>query len=191
MDSPPLLPIPHLDIRWVHAGALHLSLPLSPITTASHTYKAFSLSESERIEQRWNSLPTDQQNRFIQEWGQGEGEGASSAKQPKAKRPDTPDGTEVINSGEEQRDTRYKDLLIQASNPDLVKGVPVSQVRAYQAKLTQDSLFEVDLPTLSLHPVFWAHTGPRISVLRGTWFVTDDTKPCSWDLADEIEKAYQ
>jgi hypothetical protein len=54
----------------------------------------------------------------------------------------------------------------------------------------QDSLFEVSLPTLSLHPVFWAHTGARVSVLRGTWFVTDETKPCSWELAEEIEKAY-
>ena len=51
-------------------------------------------------------------------------------------------------------------------------------------------MFEVSLPTLSLHPVFWAHTGPRVSVLRGSWFVTDHTRPCSWELAEEIEKGY-
>jgi hypothetical protein len=27
--------------------------------------------------------------------------------------------------------------------------------------------------------------------MRGTWFVGDMTKPCSWDLAEEIEKAYK
>lgn len=28
-------------------------------------------------------------------------------------------------------------------------------------------------------------------VLRGTWFVSDETKPCSWELAEELERAYQ
>jgi hypothetical protein len=55
----------------------------------------------------------------------------------------------------------------------------------------QDSLFEVSLKSLSLHPAFWAHAGPRVSVLRGSWFVTDETKPCSWDFAEELEKGYK
>ena len=54
----------------------------------------------------------------------------------------------------------------------------------------QDSLFEVSLKTLSLHPVFWAHRGPRVSVLRGSWFVTDETRPCSWELGEALERAY-
>lgn len=27
--------------------------------------------------------------------------------------------------------------------------------------------------------------------MRGTWFMSDETKPCGWDLAAEIEKGYQ
>jgi hypothetical protein len=30
-----------------------------------------------------------------------------------------------------------------------------------------------------------------VPVLRGTWFVENETRPCSWDLAVELEKAYQ
>ncbi|WVQ93360.1 hypothetical protein IAU59_000428 [Kwoniella sp. CBS 9459] len=99
-----------------------------------------------------------------------------------------------IRSGEEQAKTeddssdaqerRYREIINKVQNAEddyeLISGVPVSQ----------DSLFEVSLPTLSLHPVFWAHTGPRVPVLRGTWFVETETRPCSWELAEEIEKAY-
>ena len=55
----------------------------------------------------------------------------------------------------------------------------------------QDSLFEVSLDTLSVHPVFWPQSGPRLAVLRGTWFMEEETRPCTWDLAQELEKAYQ
>lgn len=55
----------------------------------------------------------------------------------------------------------------------------------------QDGLFEVSLDNLSLHPAFWAHSGPRIPVLRGTWFAGDEQHPCDWELADELERAYQ
>lgn len=51
-------------------------------------------------------------------------------------------------------------------------------------------MFEVDLPTLSLHPVFWAHTGSRVAVIKGSWFIGDETRPCAWELAQELEKAY-
>lgn len=75
-DSPTLLPIPYLDLRWMHAGTQHLSLLPNPITTASTTYKAFSQSESERIEDRWESMTEDERQLAMREWGQGEGEGA-------------------------------------------------------------------------------------------------------------------
>ncbi|WVW79053.1 hypothetical protein I302_101016 [Kwoniella bestiolae CBS 10118] len=106
---------------------------------------------------------------------------------------DVPD-QEHIRSGEEQSrvdeepldnlEQKYKELMGKGQREyedfELIQGVPVSQ----------DSLFEVSLPTLSLHPVFWAHTGSRVPVLRGTWFVENETRPCSWELAEEIERAY-
>lgn len=44
---------------------------------------------------------------------------------------------------------------------------------------------------MSLNPVFWAHTGKRVPVIRATWFINDDTHPCEWELAEELEKGYQ
>ncbi|KAK8843436.1 hypothetical protein IAR55_007093 [Kwoniella newhampshirensis] len=234
-ETPPLLPIPKLDIRWVHAGSQHLDLLPTPITAASTTYKAFAVEESSRIEERWQSYGDEERTKMIREWGSTEGEGAPArtAKVNKHKDKDK----EVIKEKEKDRresvasshsidndrsatteeehdnkvtgkippveglvepktngvgeedevedlDTRYKDLIAKQQkeyeNLELIAGVPVSQ----------DSLFEVSLPTLSLHPVFWSHTGPRVSVLRGTWFVSDETRPASWELAEEIERGY-
>lgn len=44
---------------------------------------------------------------------------------------------------------------------------------------------------MSLNPVFWAHTGKRVPVIRATWFINDDSHPCEWELAEELEKGYQ
>jgi hypothetical protein len=44
---------------------------------------------------------------------------------------------------------------------------------------------------MSLNPVFWPHTGKRVPVIRATWFINDDSHPCEWELAEELEKGYQ
>ncbi|WVF65714.1 hypothetical protein IAT40_000445 [Kwoniella sp. CBS 6097] len=227
-ETPPLLPIPLLDCRWVHAGAQHLDLLPTPITAASTTYKPFGQEESSRIEEAWRAIPDGERRRIIHTWGSTEGEGAPARTKKKEKPKDDKKSAssdrrasvvstsstghhpvddpptessgdnlaleEPIRSGEEQanieeesieaQERKYREIINKAQNAEddfeLISGVPVSQ----------DSLFEVSLPTLSLHPVFWAHTGPRVSVLRGTWFVEAETRPCSWELAEEIEKAY-
>jgi hypothetical protein len=51
-------------------------------------------------------------------------------------------------------------------------------------------MFEVDFQTLSLFSVFWRNL-PRIPVVRGTWFMVDETRPVTWQLAKEIEDAYR
>lgn len=166
--SPPLLPIPYLDLRWVHAGAQHLSLLPNPITTPSTTYKAFSATESERIEERWSSLTEEDRVRSIREWAQGEGEGAPKREKKekddqkaKAKEkekenekehehPVDSGAPEVVRSGEEQKDTdleaRYKDLVAKAQKDyedlELVQGIAVSQVRLYLSCTRQCSKTE-------------------------------------------------
>ncbi|GFZ43062.1 hypothetical protein JCM24511_00780 [Saitozyma sp. JCM 24511] len=198
-ESRNLLPVPFLDVRWMHAGAQHLDLLPDPVTTASTSYKAFSVDESERIDAKWQSMSVESRAEAIREWGQGEGEGsmkngekpmAADAVHPVDAEVEKDEKYDTMRSGQEQKNVkkdpefRYKALIAKAQKDqdlEVVNGVPVSQ----------DSLFEVHLPTLSLHPVFWAHTGPRIPVLRGTWFVTDESRPCSWDLSGEIERAYQ
>ncbi|WWC64176.1 uncharacterized protein I303_106784 [Kwoniella dejecticola CBS 10117] len=223
-ETPPLVPIPTLDFRWVHAGAQHLDLLPTPITSASTTYKPFSFSESLRIEERWRETTDNDRRKIIREWGSMEGEGAPARAKVKEKdrtkrnsvtsahsdastaahrlddkvKEKRQDGEvpdkEHLKSGEEQTmaeeaplddaEQKYKDIMRKtqsdSDNYEVIQGVPVSQ----------DSLFEVSIPTLSLHPVFWAHSGSRVPVLRGTWFVESETRPCSWELAEEIEKAY-
>lgn len=74
--TPPLLPLPELDFRWVHAGAQHLDLLPTPITTASTSYKAFSYDESLRIEEAWWTLTEGNRRTAVLQWGLEEGEGA-------------------------------------------------------------------------------------------------------------------
>nr|XP_031862276.1 uncharacterized protein CI109_002241 [Kwoniella shandongensis]KAA5529348.1 hypothetical protein CI109_002241 [Kwoniella shandongensis] len=246
-ETPPLLPIPRLDVRWVHAGSQHLDLLPTPITAASTTYKAFVSEESSRIEDRWQTYADEERRKIVREWGSTEGEGAPARtktkqtdkekegdkekEKEKERRESVASSHSVDNDrlpthpsdehlngekanlngdvkengngngkvpeegvidpdhlgedGDEQDlDAKYKDLIAKQQkeyeNLEEIAGVPVSQ----------DSLFEVSLPTLSLHPVFWSHTGPRVSVLRGTWFVSDETRPASWELAEEIERGY-
>jgi hypothetical protein len=157
--SPTLLPMPYMDLRWMHAGAQHLSLLPSPITTASTIYKAFSPSESERIEERWEGMTEDERQAAMREWGTGEGEGApkkekkekdKADKKEKEKEKDKIKETEadhpvdghtgeveILRSGEELRELdlegKYKDLVAQTQKDyedlELIRGVPVSQVR--------------------------------------------------------------
>jgi len=75
-SSPTILPLPPLDVRWVHAGAQHLDLLPTPITALNPAYKAFSFDESIRIEDRWLSLTEQERRDAVAEWGSTEGEGA-------------------------------------------------------------------------------------------------------------------
>jgi hypothetical protein len=152
------LPIPDLDIRWVHTGAQYLDLLPTPITTAATIYKAFSPDESRRIQEAWDGLTAEERQKAIHDWGTKEGEGfATPASKPKDKEKEKErrgsnasgrsvnvngkdeDKGEVIRSGEEQPhvdekdgDGRYKDFMKEAQqeyeNLELISGVPVSQV---------------------------------------------------------------
>ncbi|KLT41457.1 hypothetical protein CC85DRAFT_247655 [Cutaneotrichosporon oleaginosum] len=192
-----------LEVRWMHTGAKHLSLPTAPITAAETAYKAFSMDESDRIEAEWEKLSKKTQAKIVREWGRGDGEWSLKERSvgtkakgedneqaikeaDEADDPPTPAASEAsLPDSPEDKAEVYKSIIERTrTDPtqlDQVHGVPVSQ----------DSLFEVDLDTLSLHPVFWPQSGPRVPVLRGTWYVENETRPCAWDLAAELEKAYQ
>ncbi|KAJ9124533.1 hypothetical protein QFC24_003325 [Naganishia onofrii] len=87
-------------------------------------------------------------------------------------------GNEMPTLRKDRKEKEEKDK--QEEDLDTVVGVTVSQ----------DSLFEVSIATMSLNPVFWPHTGKRVPVIRATWFINDDSHPCEWELADELEKGY-
>lgn len=65
------------------------------------------------------------------------------------------------------------------------------QKGAQRVAVLEDRLFEVDLESRSLLPVYWE--GPIFEVRRGTWFVTDVSSkqtPCPERLAEELETLY-
>ena len=148
--TPSILPTPSCDFRWVHAGAQHLDLLPTPITTTATTYKAFSPDESGRIEEAWLALSAEERTEAITEWGNNEGEGAPGKVEEKAKvaekeigeqkeavRGTSPENMDMeIMSGEEQRkesaEKGYQSpmtrTLKEYDDLEVIHGVPVSQV---------------------------------------------------------------
>jgi hypothetical protein len=101
--SPTLLPLPPLDVRWVHAGAQHLDLLPTPITSLNTTYKAFSEEESSRIEERWYNLTEEERRTAVAEWGASEGEGAPKAAKGAKDKEDKDKGKDKEREKEKER----------------------------------------------------------------------------------------
>ncbi|EJD50770.1 hypothetical protein AURDEDRAFT_182151 [Auricularia subglabra TFB-10046 SS5] len=56
--------------------------------------------------------------------------------------------------------------------------------------IMRDRLFEVDVRTMQLKPVYWKLTGNPIPVMRAHWMF-DETRPVPKALNDQLEKAYR
>lgn len=142
-----------LEVRWMHTGAKHMSLPTAPITAAETAYKAFSMDESDRIEAEWEILSEKQQAKVVRQWGRGDGEwspkersvgtkgkGKDNEKAVKeadeadeADDPPTPAASEAsLPESPEDKAEVYKSIIERTrsapSKLDEVHGVPVSQV---------------------------------------------------------------
>lgn len=137
ISSPPLLPVPFPDERWMHAGAGHLALPINPITAATTTYKAFTPDESLRIDAAWDGLREEERLRAVADWGRCDGEGA--VKRKPVEEPPVEGDPSMIRSGEEQKEdpeVRYKDHMARVQGQEdleLIQGVPVAQVSRRRA----------------------------------------------------------
>jgi hypothetical protein len=153
-----------LEVRWMHTGAKHLSLPTAPITAAETAYKAFSMDESDRIEAEWEKLSERQQAKVVRQWGRGDGEwspkersvgtkgkGEDNEQDEKAVKelqeadeaadPATPAASEAsLPDSPEDKAEVYKSIIERArtdpSKLDEVHGVPVAQVSVAPTMLT-------------------------------------------------------
>ncbi|GHJ86213.1 hypothetical protein NliqN6_2615 [Naganishia liquefaciens] len=213
--------MPWLEYRWMHGGAQYMDLPTAPVTTQAINYVPFSASENIRLEEAYQKLSADEKVQVGKISGKGsDRDGERNSENPKAKgtgssskikeesnghvkiakangeveervgdavEPVDIDAENYPDPGNDEVPATWKDQKAKADKDkqedDLDKVVGVS--------VSQDSLFEVSIPTMSLEPVFWAHTGKRVPVIRATWFINDDTHPCEWELAEELEKGYQ
>ncbi|WOO83447.1 putative phospholipasec [Vanrija pseudolonga] len=203
---------PPLDYRWLHTGTKQLDLPTEPIATVETAYKPFSPLENDRIEAAWQDYPQSLKRKALDAWGVCDGEWSQKSKETKAKEVKEPKDvkdTKDAVAKKAEKGGKTDDAKKAASKAASTKDVSKERLDAYQAVIekayldhskfdvvegvpvSQDSLFEVSLSTLSLHPVYWRQYGPRIPVIRGTWFVGDGARPCTWDLAAELEKGFQ
>ncbi|KAI5122806.1 hypothetical protein M0805_000148 [Coniferiporia weirii] len=55
--------------------------------------------------------------------------------------------------------------------------------------IAKDRLFEVDVRSMQLRPIYWKLTGSLIKIIRGTWFY-DDHCPVSRKLSEKLEELY-
>jgi hypothetical protein len=78
--SPPPPPPPPLDVRWLHAGAQYLDLPTNPVTSLNTTYKAFSVTESNRLEEAWWCLTDDERREYAPKGGKGASNGKATSR---------------------------------------------------------------------------------------------------------------
>ncbi|THH10470.1 hypothetical protein EW145_g1291 [Phellinidium pouzarii] len=55
--------------------------------------------------------------------------------------------------------------------------------------IAKDKLFEVDVRSMRLRPIYWEMNAPPVKVLRGTWFY-DNCRPVSRVLSNQLEELY-
>ncbi|CED84749.1 Phosphatidic acid-preferring phospholipase A1, contains DDHD domain [Phaffia rhodozyma] len=192
---------PPLDVRWVHLGTPFLNLLGSPISAPAQIYAAFTSSESDQMEARWQGLTPEEQfatrtkNPSLDEILKKQQKKDKDAKKKKEKDQarerhagrSVKIEEEEVEEADEAEDKRLQ-LELENTRADTAEemekeeefvGVPVAK----------DGLFEVDVKEMKLYPVYWHHRGPNIPVRRARWFFSED-KPCSELLCDELEEGF-
>jgi hypothetical protein len=96
---------------------------------------------------------------------------------------ETEKGKSVEKQGSSSKSTEKEEMMVMEP-PDPDVPLPI-----WRVPVAEDRLFEVDLRTFKLWPVFWKGKGSE--VLRGSWFF-DSSKisPCIKEVAKELEDLY-
>lgn len=150
---------PALVHRWLHAQE------------SGKGWTTFGLRDSAHLEEAWQAFESDSD---------------SKREQQTSSESELPPPVEGEESGREQKGKKKgeaaKELDIDPPDPDIP--LPV-----WRVPVAEDRLFEVDLRTLKLWPVFWKGKGSE--VMRGSWFF-DSAKisPCDDKVAQELESLY-
>jgi hypothetical protein len=162
--KPPLIP------RWLHA------------LETGKGWTTFGLRDSGNLEHSWKAFQnSDEAKAPNTDAGKQGPESTATEAGPSA----TP------GEKEQERREKGKDIapeskeaesLLEAPDPD-------TPLPVWRVPVAEDRLFEVDLRTFKLWPVFWK--GKGCEVLRGSWFF-DSSKisPCNDEVARELEDLY-
>ncbi|KAM0295188.1 hypothetical protein ACHAPM_011006 [Fusarium culmorum] len=163
---------PPLKVQWFHAvdvpkrkPKLSRSTEPEQVSTLPKKFNAFSTSDSRALEAEYQKLLEKTESTRSQALG------STNVATRKRKAEVTGDATGDIS--------------------DQAAGIPCSQSTGTRVPVNEDFLFDVDIESRELAPVYWL--GPVYSVRRGTWFYQEGSnlRPCEENLAAQLEEASQ
>ncbi|KAH8916589.1 hypothetical protein BT69DRAFT_1355545 [Atractiella rhizophila] len=204
LRPPPLVP------RFLHGGPplsdLSFTSLSSPASGKENSWRAFSDSEHERLEEAWNGLTEEQRRRAEDEGFGRKGKGKDKDKDKESGKAKTKGDGEVEKKEEEadakdgdQEPVTHRQTGVKEESDEEIKrreesdlASPDDPPQPHLVPVGLDSLFTVDLLDLALFPVFWK--GQHVRVHRGTWFypTTSGTKfyPVDTALSRALDAAY-
>ncbi|EKJ69623.1 hypothetical protein FPSE_10219 [Fusarium pseudograminearum CS3096] len=162
---------PPPKVQWFHAvdvpkrkPKLSRSTEPEQVSTLPKKFNAFSTSDSRALEAEYQKLLEKTESTRSQALG------STNVATRKRKAEVTGDATDDIS--------------------DQAAGIPCSQPTGTRVPVNEDFLFDVDIESRELAPVYWL--GPVYSVQRGTWFYQEGSnlRPCEENLAAQLEEGY-
>lgn len=154
---------PDLVFRWLQA------------LETGKGWTAVGLRDHGRLEAAWAA--------YEEERGEANGSAESEGKANTDSGPAATPGEKAQEAREKGKD-KVEDESIVWEPPDPDQPLPV-----WRVPVGEDRLFEVDLRTKKLWPVFWR--GKGCNMLRGSWFFdASKLSPCNNEVAKELEALY-
>ncbi|KAF8312978.1 hypothetical protein DL93DRAFT_1212391 [Clavulina sp. PMI_390] len=164
-------PAPNIHIRWFQVEVQDL-LSIAPIvlnhSTGSTTWRPLTRKESIACEEAWRALPSHTPPPMSRT-------DSTSTTVPAVKA-----DVDEIGSGQRARGLSLTEpLTSEVEEEEDFLGIPIER----------EKLFEVDVRSMTLRPVYWRTSGPTIKVMRAIWMF-DEHKPLESELGAKIEAAY-
>ncbi|KAL9933171.1 hypothetical protein V8E36_007889 [Tilletia maclaganii] len=170
---------PPLAHRWLHTSG------------NGKDWSAFGATDSRALERAWQHVRHDEELReAIEEATRDRREKEQQQRErekEKAARNDSDNVSIQSNSKPSSvNQAEPKEFKFKLDPPD-----PFTPLPPWRVPVGQDHLYEVDLRSQKLYPVFWKQ-GTGSKVMRGTWFTESSSlSPLDTQLADELESYYQ
>ncbi|GKU01556.1 ddhd protein [Fusarium langsethiae] len=162
---------PPLKVQWFHAvdvpkrkPKLSRSTEPEQVSTSPKKYNAFSTSDSRALEAEYQKLLEKMES------------------------------TRSLAPGNTHAATRKRKADVTGHTTDDISDqatrISCSQLTGTRVPVNEDFLFDVDIESRELAPVYWL--GPVYSVRRGTWFYQEGSnlRPCEENLAAQLEEGY-
>ncbi|KAK0562158.1 hypothetical protein OC861_005461 [Tilletia horrida] len=165
---------PPLTHRWLHTSG------------NGKDWSAFGATDSNALENAWQRIKDDEELRqeiedATADRSQSGSQNTSGQSSPTKKESQS----EPEKKADPKADPNPKPVELKMDPPD-----PFTPLPPWRVPVGEDHLYEVDLRTHKLFPVFWKQEKGS-TVMRGTWFTeSNNLSPIATDLAEELEEYY-